>query len=62
MVYGEEFGRVRGHFGPINDLDIHPFGMSYASGSEDGFIRLHHFDANYIGMPDHVPAEFLDKK
>lgn len=36
MVYGEEFGRVKGHFGPINALDIHPFGRSYASGSEDG--------------------------
>lgn len=57
MVYGEEFGRVRGHFGPINDLDIHPFGKSYASGSEDGFIRVHHFDANYINMPDYMPAE-----
>lgn len=36
MVYGEEFGRVRGHFGPINTLDVHPFGRSYASGAEDG--------------------------
>jgi translation initiation factor 3 subunit I len=35
-IYGEEFGRVRGHFGPINALDIHPFGRSFASGSEDG--------------------------
>lgn len=36
MVYGDEFGRVRGHFGPINALDVHPFGKSFASGSEDG--------------------------
>jgi translation initiation factor 3 subunit I len=35
-IYGEEFGRVRGHFGPINALDVHPFGKSFASGSEDG--------------------------
>ncbi len=35
-IYGEEFGRVRGHFGPINALDVHPFGRSFASGSEDG--------------------------
>ena len=35
-VYGEEFGRVKGHFGPINALDVHPFGKSFASGSEDG--------------------------
>lgn len=56
-VYGEEFGRVRGHFGPINALDVHPFGRSYASGSEDGFIRLHHFDYNYLSMPDFIPSE-----
>ena len=36
MVYGEELGRVKGHFGPINAIDVHPYGLSYASGSEDG--------------------------
>lgn len=36
MVYSEEFGRVKGHFGPINAIAIHPYGKSYASGSEDG--------------------------
>lgn len=56
-IYGEEFGRVRGHFGPINALDVHPFGRSFASGSEDGFIRLHHFDSNYLNMPDYIPAD-----
>jgi translation initiation factor 3 subunit I len=56
-IYGEEFGRVRGHFGPINALDVHPYGKSFASGSEDGFIRVHHFDANYLNCPDHIPAD-----
>jgi translation initiation factor 3 subunit I len=48
MLYEEEFGRVKGHFGPINALAIHPFGKSYASGAEDGYtfdylhiLRLH---------------------
>jgi len=27
MVFGEEFGNVRGHFGPVNCLDIHPAGI-----------------------------------
>lgn len=36
MVYGDEFGRIKGHFGPINALSIHPYGESFASGSEDG--------------------------
>ena len=21
------------------------------------FIRLHHFDANYLSMPDYIPAD-----
>lgn len=54
MIYGTEFGRVKGHFGPINALAIHPWGKSYASGSEDGFIRLHHFDMSYMSMPDYI--------
>jgi hypothetical protein len=31
------------HFlsGPINTLAVHPQGKAYASGSEDGFVRVH---------------------
>jgi translation initiation factor 3 subunit I len=47
IVYSEEIGRVRGHFGPINTVAFHPDGKSFASGSEDGYVRLHHFDADY---------------
>ena len=50
LVYEEEFGIVKGHFGPINALDINPNGLSYASGAEDGYIRLHFFDKSYIDM------------
>lgn len=55
MIYNEEFGRIAGHFGPINTLAVHPFGKSYASGGEDGFIRLHHFDAGYLTTPTYYP-------
>lgn len=43
MIYQEEFGRVKGHFGPINSISFHPDGKSYASGAEDGYVRLHFF-------------------
>jgi translation initiation factor 3 subunit I len=56
-IYGEEFGRVKGHFGPINALAIHPSGKSYASGAEDGYIRLHHFDQTYINTSDLIPDD-----
>jgi len=47
FIYAEEFARVRGHFGPINCLAFHPNGRGYASGAEDGFIRLHTFDDTF---------------
>lgn len=27
--------------GPINTLAVHPQGKGYASGAEDGFVRVH---------------------
>jgi len=47
-IFEEEVGRVKGHFGPINTIAVHPSGRSYASGGEDGFVRLHHFDDSYF--------------
>ncbi|KAL7415867.1 WD40 repeat-like protein [Mrakia frigida] len=47
-VLEEEVGRVRGHFGPLNTVAVHPSGKSFASGGEDGYIRLHWFDESYF--------------
>jgi len=60
LVYEEEFGAVKGHFGPINALAINPNGRSYASGAEDGYIRLHFFDKSYLDMKDPVPEENVE--
>ncbi len=48
LVFEEEFGRVKGHFGPINSVQFTPDGSGYASGGEDGYIRLHTFDQSYF--------------
>jgi len=47
-ILEEEVGRVKGHFGPINTIAVHPSGRSYASGGEDGFVRVHQFDESYF--------------
>jgi len=48
LVYMDYLGSVKGHFGPVNALAFAPDGKSYASGSEDGYIRLHHFPKEYF--------------
>jgi len=48
VVYQTYLGQVKGHFGPINCLAFSPSGRSYVSGSEDGYVRLHHFSNDYF--------------
>jgi translation initiation factor 3 subunit I len=52
MIFGQELGRVKGHFGPINTLSFHPDGRSFTSGAEDGYLRLHVLDGDYLALGD----------
>lgn len=47
-IYEEEFAQVRGHFGPINAVSFSPDGTQFVSGGEEGYIRLHTFDAGSL--------------
>ncbi|RAL12257.1 translation initiation factor eIF3 subunit i [Aspergillus homomorphus CBS 101889] len=60
-VFEDEIGRVRGHFGPLNTVDVHPAGTAYASGGEDGYVRVHHFDKPYFDFMYEVEREQLRK-
>jgi translation initiation factor 3 subunit I len=59
-VFEEEVGRVKGHFGPINTIAVHPQGTCYASGGEDGFVRVHHFDDSYLRAKPYGDLEIID--
>lgn len=60
-VFEDEIGRVRGHFGPLNTVAVHPSGTAYASGGEDGYVRVHHFDKPYFDFMYEVEREQLRK-
>lgn len=47
-IFEEECARLPGHFGPINTLAIHPTGEAYASGGEDGYVRVNWFDPTFF--------------
>jgi len=47
-VYGQEICSVMGHFGTVNTAAISPDGTSFASGAEDGYVRLHHMPQEYL--------------
>jgi translation initiation factor 3 subunit I len=53
-VFGDELGAVRGHFGPINTLDFNYDGSSFASGAEDGYVRIHNLPSTYITAADNL--------
>ena len=35
-------------FSLSSSIAVHPSGKTYASGGEDGFVRVHHFDESYF--------------
>jgi len=47
MVFGEEIGTVKGHFGPMNTLAWRRDGRGFVTGGEDGYVRVHVFDNEY---------------
>ncbi|VDQ07109.1 unnamed protein product [Trichobilharzia regenti] len=50
LIYQEEFGRVKGHFGPVNSVAFLPDGSGFATGGEEGYVRLHTFDNDYADI------------
>jgi len=41
-------------------IAVHPAGTAYASGGEDGFVRVHHFDESYFKARPYGEVEILN--
>jgi translation initiation factor 3 subunit I len=41
-------------------IAVHPAGNCYASGGEDGFVRVHHFDDSYFKTKPYGDMEILE--
>eukprot|EP01118_Nematostelium_gracile_P007367 TRINITY_DN2401_c0_g1_i1.p1 TRINITY_DN2401_c0_g1~~TRINITY_DN2401_c0_g1_i1.p1 ORF type:complete len:321 (-),score=84.46 TRINITY_DN2401_c0_g1_i1:54-1016(-) len=48
LIFEDEIGSIPGHFGPVNYLSFNPDGDGFASGGEDGYVRVLKFDKNYL--------------
>lgn len=41
-------------------IAVHPAGTGYASGGEDGFVRVHHFDESFFKAKPYGDLEIND--
>lgn len=45
---------------PARSIAVSPKGDCYASGGEDGFVRVHHFDESYYRAKPYGDLEIED--
>jgi translation initiation factor 3 subunit I len=54
-VFEEECATLPGHFGPLNTIAVSPNGKVYASGGEDGYVRVYWFDNSFFSSKLYGP-------
>ena len=47
IIYNDLLANVKGHFGTVHSVAFNPDGMSFASGSEDGYVHYHRLLPEY---------------
>ena len=48
VIYNESLANIKGHFGTVHSVAFHPDGMSFATGSEDGYVHYHRMLPEYF--------------
>lgn len=48
IIYNESLANIKGHFGTVHSVAFHPDGMSFATGSEDGYVHYHRMLPEYF--------------
>jgi len=48
IIYNEQLANIKGHFGTVHSVAFSPDGMSFASGSEDGYVHVHRMLPEYF--------------
>jgi translation initiation factor 3 subunit I len=48
IIYNEMLANIKGHFGTVHSVAFHPDGLSFASGSEDGYVHFHRMLPEYL--------------
>lgn len=48
VVTADTLGMISGHFSPINSIIFMPDGKGFATGAEEGLIRIYKFDQSYF--------------
>ena len=62
-IFQEELAMIPGHFGPVNDVRFNPDGRSFATGGEDGYVRLNFLDDTYFkGLSDEIYFKKLNER
>lgn len=60
--FEEEFGRVKGHFGPIHNVAVHLDGKNYSLCGEEDSVCIHSFRLYLMHSKEVAQQKVLDSE
>lgn len=62
LVFEEEIGKLKAHFGPVNSVAFSRNGKFFVTGGEDGYIKVFKFSDKFLKMSDDPETFYKLKK